>query len=190
MSLDAGVVEDHHLHAFFESAQLVAARAPGLRVHLDLGRLRRHRVADRRLCRRRRDVHDRDGVAAAERAAEGRRALEGSGRIGRDVALAIGKNRRDVLAERPELVVAGVGAGAGHQQVFLQGVDRNAQPLLHVGDFRLGSEHPMRGIHERECRPGHRHHDDGGNQHLGDREARLRSPRALATSIGAASRDA
>ena len=154
---------------------------PGCSLTFNSAEFSRHRVADRRLSRCRRHVHQRDGVARGERAAERRRALERSGGIRRHVALTIGKNRRDVLAKRPELVVARVGTGSGHQQVLLQRVDGNAQPLLHVGDFRLGDEHSLRGIHQRECRSGDRHHDDGGNQHLDDREP------AFASTVAAAS---
>ena len=44
---------------------------------------------------------------------------------------------------------------------------------------------PCAGFISAESRRGDRHHDDGGNQHLDDREARLRSPRTRA-SFGAA----
>src|SRR6185503_2429561 len=55
-------------------------------------------------------------------------------------------------------------------EVLGQRVDADAHPLLKVRHFRLRLVDALGRIQQGEHRTGHRHHDEGGDEHLDDRE--------------------
>ena len=170
----ARLVENQQRHPFPESAEgvVLQIRAACLSFHLDRHGLWRHRLSNGRLRRSGRHVHQRDGVAGIQVLAEVGGAFEGLRRIRRGAAFAVRKYRRKEVAERADLR-AGVRAGTGHDQIFLQRLGGYAHALLHVGDFGLRRKEALSGVHEAEHRAGDSHHDRGCDEHFDGREAAL-----------------
>ena len=92
------------------------------------------------------------------------------GRIAVARILPVGKNRGDVVRQRPG-PDAGGRSGAGLRQIAVKHRDRDAQPLLHVGRFGLDRQPILGGCQHAERRPGDRQEQRHREQQLDEREA-------------------